>query len=410
VSDWLPLRVLLIHNYYQQTGGEDQVFAAEASLLETNGDEVIRYTDHNDRINEMAGWSVAKASIWNKNAYTAVKTIIRATRPHVLHAHNTFPLISPAVYAAAKDEGIPVVQTLHNFRLLCANSLLFRGGKICEDCVGTRTMWPAVAHRCYRGSLAASAAVVGMTQFHRIRGTWRHLIDVYITLTEFARGKFVEVGLPAEKLLVMPNFVDSPFLDARGDPGAYMVFVGRLAAEKGVRTLLAAWAASPDLPPLVFVGHGPLASEVEQAVARDGRIRWLGFQPTACVQTIIRNARALLFPTQLYEGCPLVVLEAYAASVPVIASAVGSAMSLIDDGRTGLHHIPGDAQDLAAKVHWAWRHPTAMLAMGASGRVRYEEHHTGPIHYHLLRQAYARALGTSPGSCQAAPLRPVEGV
>jgi glycosyltransferase involved in cell wall biosynthesis len=229
-----------------------------------------------------------------------------------------------------------------------------------------------------------------MLQYHRLRGTWRELVDVYIALTEFARRKVIEGGLPEEKVLVKPNFVDWDPAARIGD-GEYALFVGRLSPEKGIRTLLAAWDSSPDLPLLRIVGDGPLREDVERAVAANPRVQWLGRKASAEVQVLLRNARALLFPSEWYEGLPLVIIEAYAVGIPVIGSRIGAAASLIEPGRTGLHHVPGDSRDLVEQVRWAWKHPDEMRAMGANGRGRFEERYTSAINYRFLRTAYAHA-------------------
>jgi len=386
--------VLAIHNYYQQPGGEDQVFAAETRLLEARGDEVIRYTTHNDRVESLHSLDLARKTIWNEQSYRALADIIRDRRPDVMHAHNTFPLISPAAYAAAQDGGIPVVQTLHNFRLLCANGLLFRNGRVCEDCIGRTIPWPGVVHRCYRGSLAASAVVATMLLYHRARGTWQRDVDVFVATTDFARTKLIEGGLPPDKIVVKPNFVEWGVDSQAADDEAerdYVLYVGRLSAEKGIRTLLAAWNASAGLLPLRIAGDGPLKDEVLRAAADNPLIRWLGYQPAAEIQQLLRGARALVLPSECYEMFPLVVLEAFSAGVPVIGSRSGSLESIIEDGKSGLLFTAADPAALGEKVRWASAHRDSMLSMGRNARAVYLERYTGAVNYQLLRAVYARA-------------------
>jgi glycosyltransferase involved in cell wall biosynthesis len=234
------MRVLLVHNYYQQAGGEEQVFVAEGALLEAHGHRVVRYTSHNDRVTGMSRAVLAKNTVWNRTTYRDLRTLIRKERPQVAHFHNTFPLISPAAYYAARAEGVPTAQTLHNYRLLCPNALFFREGRACEDCVGQAGPWPEVIHACYRGSHLSSGGVAAMLTSHRILGTWVRAVDAYITLTEYTRRKFIQGGLPAEKIVVKPNFV-YPDPGPGAGRGMYALFVGRLSREKGVDTLLAAW-------------------------------------------------------------------------------------------------------------------------------------------------------------------------
>ena len=251
----------MLHNHYQQPGGEDQVFEVEGALLEAHGHRVLRYTQHNDSVADMTRAELAKATVWNTVAYRELRTLIREEQPQVAHFHNTFPLISPAAYHAARAERVPVVQTLHNYRLICPSALFFREGRVCEDCSGKAVPWPGVAHACYRGSRSSSAAVAAMLTAHRVLGTWSRAVDAYIGLTEFARQRFVRGGLPAEKIVVKPNFVH-PDPGAGGGDGEYVLFVGRLSEEKGVDTLLKAWKRPRVRVPLKIVGDGPLVPEV----------------------------------------------------------------------------------------------------------------------------------------------------
>lgn len=384
-------RVLLVHNRYQQAGGEDEVFAAEADLLEEHGHRVVRYTLHNDRITGMSRSALARATVWNGAVYRELRALIRKERPRVGHFHNTFPLISPAAYYAARAEGVPVVQTLHNYRLLCPNALFFRDGRVCEDCSGKAVPWPGVAHACYRGSRSASGAVATMLTAHRVLGTWTGAVDAYIALTEFARSKFIQGGLPAQKIAVKPNFVH-PAPKAGDGRGGYVLFVGRLSREKGVDTLLAAWNHLGQKVHLKIVGDGPLAPKVAESAKRFKKVEWLGGQPKDRVLTLMRAAQALVFPSVWYEGFPVVIAEAYAVGLPVIASELGSMSSLIDGGRTGLHFRPGDPKDLAAKVEWASTHPVELKRMSSEARKEFETKYTAEKNYLRLMEIYESAV------------------
>lgn len=384
--------MLLLHNRYQQPGGEDQVFAAEGALLEAHGYRVLRYTLHNDQINGMSRPALARATIWNDKVYEELRVLFREERPQVAHFHNTFPLISPAAYYAARAEGVPVVQTLHNYRLLCPNALFMREGRVCEDCLGKAFPWPGVAHACYKGSTSSSAGVAAMLAFHGAKGTWKEAVGVYVALTEFARQKFIQGGLPAEKIVVKPNFVhpDPGMGDGRGD---YVLFVGRLSQEKGVGTLLAAWDVLKEKAPLKIVGDGPLASEVEKAAERSGgAIEWLGRQPRERVLALMKDARALLFPSMWYEGFPMVIGEAYAVGLPVIASDLGSMSSLIRHGHTGLLFTPGDPQDLAVQVERVFACPSELERMRGEARTEFEAKYTAKRNQRLLMEIYRNAI------------------
>jgi glycosyltransferase involved in cell wall biosynthesis len=385
------MKLLLAHNSYQQVGGEDMVFQAEARLLESRGNEVVRYTKHNDQVAQLGRASLARITIWNGDTYREVRALLRRERPEVVHVHNTFPLISPAIYYAARAEGVPVVQTLHNYRLVCPNALLFRDGHRCEECLGKRIPIPGVVHACYRQSRAVSGAVAAMLTVHRGVGTWTRMVDVFIALSEFARNKHIQGGLPAERIVVKPNFIaPDPGQGAR--QGGYALYVGRLSAEKGVDTLVAAWSRLARAIPLRIVGDGPLASQVQAAVQRVAGVEWLGRQSRGTVIELMKSAEFLVVPSLCYEAFCVVVAEAYGVGVPVIASDLGSVGSLVQHGSTGLHFRTGDAADLSNRVEWATAHPAEMSEMARRARQAYEMWYTADRNYEMLMQIYQQAI------------------
>ena len=255
------MRILTIHNYYQQAGGEDVVFEGEASLLRQHGHEVVEYRQDNAQIHRLSRPVIASHAIWSRPVYRALQRLLRDVEPDVTHLHNIFPLISPAAYYASRKAGVPVVQTLHNYRLLCPAATFLRNGQLCEECLGKTFPWPAVLHACYHRSYAQSAVTAGMLTVHRWLKTWRDQVDIYIALTEFSRRKFIEGGLPAEKIVVKPHFV-YPDPGCRAGSGGYALYVGRLSAQKGVMTLLQAWQQLPGIP-LKVVGDGPLMGAMQ---------------------------------------------------------------------------------------------------------------------------------------------------
>ena len=346
---------------------------------------------HNDQVTRMSSLGLAKATVWNDEVYRELRTLIRREQPQIAHFHNTFPLISPAAYYAARAEGVPVVQTLHNYRLLCPNALFFREGRVCEDCLGKTFSWPGVVHACYRESRPASGAVAAMQSVHWSVGTWMKAVDAYIALTEFAREKFIEGGLPSDKIVVKPNFVN-PDPGSGGGEGGYFLFVGRLSREKGVETLLAAWELLREESYLKIVGDGPLAPKVAAAAERVRGLEWVGRQSRERVLALMKNARALIFPSVWYEGFPMVIAEAYAVGLPVIASDLGSMSSLVDHGRTGLRFRPGDPQDLAAQVEWASGQSTELDRMRGEARAEFERNYTAEHNYRLLMETYQRVV------------------
>ena len=385
------MKVLAVHNGYQQPGGEDQVFLAESALLESYGHRVVRYTRHNDQVTGMNRLSLAGNTLWSSGAYQELRALIRREKPQVAHFHNTFPLISPAGYYAARAEGVPVVQTLHNYRLLCPNALFFRDGGVCEDCMGKAVPWPGVVHKCYRGSRAASGVVAAMLTTHRALGTWTKMVDVYIALTEFARRKFVEGGLPAEKMVVKPNFVYPDPGPGEGS-GGYALFVGRLSREKGVGTMLAAYQSLNKRSPLKVVGDGPLAGKVVEAASRYPHIEYLGYRRPEEIHALMKEASVLVFPSEWYEGFSRVAAEAFASATPIVAADIGASTELVEHGHTGLRFRPGDPEDLAAQIRWFFSHPEEHPRMRREVRAEYEAKYTAQQNYRKLLEIYGAAL------------------
>lgn len=385
------MRILLIHTYYQQPGGEDEVFAAEAALLESRGHTVIPVTLHNRDLAAMPAWRRAAVTIWNNHTYRKLRALIRETHPEVAHIHNTFPLASPAVFHAAAAEGVPVVMTLHNYRLLCPAAIFYRNGRVCEDCLGKTFPWPGVLHGCWRGP-TSTAVVAAMLTLHRWMGVWEDKIQTYIALTEFARQKFVEGSFSPNKFVVKPNFV-APDPGVGTHTGGYALFVGRLSAEKGIRTLLRAWERLGGKLPLKIVGDGPLRDMAREAVRQIDGVEWLGRKTPQEVYELMGEAECLVFPSEWYEGFPRVIVESFAKGLPILATSMGSHKELIDNGRTGLLFRPGDHEDLAAQVEWLLSHPKEVAHMRKEARREYEEKYTAEINYNQLMQIYQQAIG-----------------
>lgn len=358
-------------------------------MLRAHGHPLQEYRVHNDSVDGMSRLGLLTATMWNRASYRAIDEALTRSGSRIAHFHNTFPLISPAAYYAARRRRVPVVQTLHNYRLLCPEATLFREGRVCEECLGRAVPWPGIVHGCYRGSRATTAVVAGMVTFHRAIGTWRHQVDVYIALTQFARRKFIEGGLPEDRIVVKPNFAEDPGPGEHRSGG--VLFVGRLVPEKGVETMMRAWelvvARRPDAR-LTIIGQGPLANRVDRGLPG---LRWLRQLPREQVGQAMLDASALLFPSNYYEGFPMVIAESFASGLPVIAGRIGAAAELIRDGETGRFCQPGNPRDLADVLEQALSDPAALRAMGREARREYEAKYTPQVNYAQLMQVYALA-------------------
>jgi glycosyltransferase involved in cell wall biosynthesis len=385
------MNILVAHNYYKLAGGEDQCVAAEVAMLRAHGHRVTQYCLSNDATDGMGWLNLASRTIWSRPAFRDIRRLVREYRPHVVHFHNTLPLISPAAYYAARAEGVPVIQTLHNFRLVCANSLLFREGKPCEACLGKLVPWRGVAHGCYRNSRAASAAVAAMTTTHRLFGTWRNTVDTYVALSEFSRRKLIEGGLPADRITVKSNFVYPAPQPGAGD-GGYAVYVGRLSAEKGVGTMLNAWRNLQQAIPLKIAGDGPLAPAVQEAAAQNAAIQWLRGVSHESVYDLIGAATFLVLPSQCYENAPRVLVEAFAKGTPVVASRLGAMAETVEDGRNGLLFAPGNAEDLATKVRSLFADLSTLKRMRQVAREIFDRNFTAEVNHEALMAIYAQAI------------------
>jgi glycosyltransferase involved in cell wall biosynthesis len=399
--------VLVIHERYRQAGGEDAVVEAETRLLRDHGHRVERLILENDRIPERA-WPLSRArlavgTVWSFAAAELVRRRIAADRPDIVHVHNFLPLLSPSIHAAAHGAGPAVVQTLHNYRLVCPAGILFRDGRPCEDCVGRRVALPAIVHACYRSSHLQSGVVATMLATHAARGTWTRDVDAFIAVSETVRDRVIAGGLPADRVVVKGNFVaiDAALVGAPDEPGAgepndlTLLYVGRLTIEKGVDLLLETWLSEPDLPPLVIVGDGPLAPQVAAASERTGRIRFEGRLDRADVLDRMRRAAALVFPSRWYEGQPVTILEALASGLPVIGARIGAMPELVADGETGRLFAPGDAVDFAQVVRRATDDRARLREMGVAARAAYERSHTPEANYTRLMAVYRQVLGWS---------------
>ena len=384
------MRILSIHNNYQVRGGEDESTQAEANLLREMGHSVDTYEEHNDRIASFNSAHLALKTIWSQESYQIVQQKLKNSPTDIVHVQNFFPLISPSVYYAARSAGVPVVQTLRNYRLICPNGLFFRQGKVCEDCLGKPIPYPGFIHACYRENRLATAGTIAMLTTHKTLNTWLKQVNVFVSLSQFARQKFIEAGWPGEKIVVKPNFV-FPDPGKGSGSGGYALYVGRLSVEKGLDILLKAWEYLKIPIPLKIVGDGPLSGLVVEATQRLSHVEWLGRKPMTEVYEIIGEAMFLIFPSKWYETFGRVAVEAFAKGTPVIASNLGAIAELVDNHRTGLHFRPSDPLDLAATVEKALAHPQELMQMREAARAEFEAKYTAEKNYQQLMEIYAIA-------------------
>jgi glycosyltransferase involved in cell wall biosynthesis len=384
------MRILICHNFYQQAGGEDEVFAAETQMLRRFGHDVQTHSVDNHQIESMGKLKLAAKTIWNGAAAKEIAARVRNQQSEIVHFHNTFPLLSPAVYWAAREAGAAVMQTLHNYRLICPAATLFRDGKPCEKCVG-RLPTAAVRHACYRGSRAASAVSAAMLTMNRRWGSYGHKVDAYIALTNFAREKFLEGGFDAGRLHVKGNFLDPDPGEGTGD-GGFALFVGRLAEEKGVPPLLSGWERIGGKVPLKICGDGPFASLVRESAAKNTAIEWLGRRKLEEVLELMGRAMMVVVPSIWYEGFPRTIVESFARGTPVIASDLGSMKELIESGRTGELFSPGDPKELAEAVLRLAGNDRVLASMRREARGEFVAKYTAEKNHQLLVEIYQQAL------------------
>lgn len=384
------MKVLMLHNRYMVSGGEDHATAADVALLREHGHLVTLLEQDNSAIAELGKTRTAIGTLWSSRSRARVEKELRSGDYDILHVQNFFPLWSPSVYYAASRCRIPVVQTLHNYRLFCINSFLFRDNHVCEDCLGRTLPWPGIVHRCYRDSRAGSVVVAGMIGLHNMMGTWSSKVQMYIAVSEFARDKYISAGLPPEKIAVKPNFLH-PAPSPGAGAGGYALYVGRLSPEKGIATLLDAWKAASKPIPLKIVGDGPLKDPVISSCHANPAVEYLGSKSPAEVMDLMGRAELLVFPSMWQETMGRTVMEAFAVGTPVLTSAIGPMLSMVVPDRNGFHFTPGDAASLRTQVEWCSRNLEQVRALREGALASFDEKYTGAFSARMLLSIYRQA-------------------
>ncbi len=372
------------------------MFTVEKALLQSRGHEVAEFTRNSDEIRSQGASGTIKgaaATPWNPWAAQAIRLAATRFRPDVVHAHNLFPLISPSIFHALAGTGAARVLTLHNYRLFCPAAIPMRAGKVCTDCLDQRSVLPAMQHGCYRNSRLATAPLALNVALHRALGTWRHEVDAFIALTEFQRNRMANAGLPASRVYVKPNFYPgNPTVVPWVQRKPYVIFAGRLTAEKGVATLLSAWRQwGSGAPELRVLGGGELRGELEDK-ASGLPVRFLGQLSAAAAQQQIAEASLLVLPSECFEGFPMVVREAFAFGTPVAVSNIGPLPSIVEEGISGVVFETGQPASLMSVVRATWEEPEMLEKLGRGARQAFEILYNEDANYLMLMQIYERAI------------------
>jgi glycosyltransferase involved in cell wall biosynthesis len=385
------MRILIAHNRYQESGGEDAVVQDEMALLRRHGHAVELLEEDNDVIDGLRGKMIASVSIfYSEHSRRRMRRALDDFQPEIVHVHNWFPMLSPSIIMEADASGVAVVQTLHNFRMLCANALLFRDGMVCTDCVGKSIPVNGIVHGCYRGSRAGSAIVTAAYAFHRLARTW-DAVDLFVAVSCFQREMLVRGGLSAEKVVVKPNFVGLDTWEAGRNTEDFALFAGRLSQEKGIGTMLSAWSTGKIPLRLKIMGDGPMADEVRACAAAKMSIEYLGLQPLEAVYLEMAKARFLVFPSESFETFGRAIVEAFSQGTPALAADLGAVRELVEDSATGYRFPSGNVEGLIAA---ALRFPVGEDYQRMRGNCRniFLGRFTGEVNYPLLTEIYARAI------------------
>lgn len=384
------MKVLMVHNYYQVSGGEESVLDNEIKLLKDHGHDVVLSSVSNESISSFFGKLITFFfTPFSFSQYKKMQIKIAFEKPDVVHVHNYFPRFSPSIFYACKSTGVPVVHTLHNFRSICPTATLMHDGRITKRSI-YKSSWWAVSKRVYRKSYLGSFALTCMVELHKYMGTWQSKVDRFIALTEFSRDLFVDAGWPAQKVVVKPNFIDDPIgkEELSLKKGGYALYVGRLSEEKGVDILLEAWRGCK--LPLKIVGDGPLRKSFSES--NNNNVAFLGAKGISEVLELVKNAEFIVMPSRWYETFGMVIIEAFACATPVIVTDLGSMRTLVEDGITGLHFELNNSNDLRKKINWMISHPEEVFRMGRKARNEYLAKYTPEKSYKQLLKIYNEAI------------------
>jgi glycosyltransferase involved in cell wall biosynthesis len=385
------MKVLIVHNTYQQKGGEDQVVSLEADLLKKHGIEVEVFITSNDLINSGYAKIVTAINlVYSNQARKVIREKIKTFQPDIVHVHNFFPLLTPSIFYECKAQNVAVVHTLHNYRLICPTATLLHHGKIYKKSI-EKSAFHAVFNKVYRNSYLGTFFLALMIEIHKRIGTWQNKVDQFIALTDFAKKKFTDVGFPISKISVKPNFIEDPFkgqspLQTREQ---FALFVGRISEEKGVEVLLKAWEKIDY--PIKIIGDGPLLKQLTVKYTSE-KITFLGAQPQSFVKEVMTKAKFMVMPSIWYEGFPMVIVEALAHGLPIVCSKLGAMEEIIENGTTGIHFRPSDSNDLVIKINYLINHNHLIEEMSENSRQVYLNQYNPDKNFKQLLNIYEKAL------------------
>lgn len=384
------MKIFVVHNTYQGKGGEDSVVAEETAMLKNKGHTVIEFIKTNRDIYGFSFYGKIQTlnnMKWSKSIYHEMRQYLTKEKPDIVHVHNIFFVISPSVYYACAECNVPVVQTLHNYRMLCSCATFFRKNKICERCIHGNFGY-SLLYGCWRNSRILNCFVVRMLRYHYKIGTFREKIDKYIAPTNFSKQKFIEGGIPVDKIVVKPNFVNDEYVfRKKTEISDYVLFVGRLSEEKGVWELVKAWKGI-DFK-LKIAGDGHLKNElVSFCVEHKINVEFLGYVQYVDLKRYLAKCLFLIFPSLCYETFGRVLVEAYAASVPVAASKLGVMPEIVLDGLTGILFNSYDINDMRMKIRYLLGDKKIVANMRERARAEYDDKYSSERNYKMLMKIY----------------------
>ncbi len=402
------LRILMCNAFHYERGGSEVYTFALSRELERRGHEVIPFSMSDERnhpsayeeffvsnadfselprgLDSARNLRTAGRVLYSLEAKRKVLRLIERTSPGIAHVHNIAHHLSPSILSGIRSQGLPIVQTLHDYKLVCPNSLLFCRGRVCERC-RRRRYYQAVIQRCKRDSLMASALAAIELYSHKLMGIYENNVDVFIAPSEFLRHTMIRFGIQPGKIVHIPQFIDVEAYTPRYDHEDYFLYFGRLSSEKGVRVLVNATKKLAGAKMFV-AGEGPLRQQLERLAGDTDSIRFLGYVRRDGLKELVRNSMFVVVPSECYENAPMSVYEAFALGKPVIGSRIGGIPELIEPDSDGLLFEPGDADDLADKMRHLLEHKSVIRQMGKAARDKVEKKYSAVVHLEAVMNLY----------------------